>query len=77
MKKGQGPARPYHTVQATDRPSLRLQLTPEELAEVSVVLQVLHSSLRHVHPEGPDIQAVDWPPEPGRKFYLVEATTGT
>jgi hypothetical protein len=70
-------ARPYHTVQATYGPCLRLQLTPEELAEVAVVVQVLHCSLSHVHPKGPDIQAVDWPPEPVRKFYLVEATTGT
>ena len=70
-------ARPYHTVQIADRLCLRLQLTPEELAEVVVVVQVLHCSFSHVHPKGPDIQAVDWPPEPVRKFYLVEATTGT
>ena len=67
---------PYHTVQATHGPGLRLQLAPEELAEVAVVVQVLHSGLLHVHPESPDVQAVDGPAQPVRQLHLVEAAPG-
>lgn len=69
-------ARPHHTVQATDRPGLWLQLAPEELAKVAVVVQVLHGSLLHVHPKGPDVQAIDRPAQPVRQLHLVEAAPG-
>lgn len=67
---------PHHAVQATHGPGLRLQLAPEELAEVAIVVQVLHGGLLHVYPEGPDIQAVHRPAQPVRQLHLVEAAPG-
>lgn len=68
--------RPHHTVQSRDRPGLWLKLAPEEFAEVAVVVQVLHGSLLHVHPKGPDVQAVNRPAQPVRQLHLIEATPG-
>lgn len=67
---------PHHAVQAAHGPGLRLQLAPEELAEVAVVVQVFHGGLLHVHPESPDVQAVDGPAQPVRQLHLVEAAPG-
>lgn len=66
-----------HAVHAADRPRLRFQLPAEELAEVPVVMQILHSRLLHVHPEGPDVQAVHRLPQPRGQFHLVQATPGS
>lgn len=75
---GQGqPCSAHHAVPAAHRPRLRLQLPTEELAEVSVVVQILHSCLLHVDPEGPDVEAVDGLPQPGGQLHLVQAPPGS
>ena len=66
----------HHAVRVADGPRLRLQLAPEELAEVPVVVQVFHGGLLHVHPEGPDVQAVDRFPQPGGQLHLVQPPPG-
>lgn len=58
-------------MQAAHGPGLRLQLTAEELAQVPVVVKVLHGSLLHVHPERPDVEAVHRFSEPGGQLHLV------
>lgn len=68
--------RSHHAVRVADRPSLRLELASEELAEVPVVVQVLHRGLLHVDPEGPDVQAVDGFPQPGGQLHLVQPAPG-
>lgn len=67
---------PHHAVHAADWPRLWFQLPAEELAEVPVVVQILHGRLLHVHPKGPDVQAVHWLPQPRGQLHLVQATPG-
>lgn len=67
----------HHTVHAADRPCLRFQLPAEELAEVSVVVQIFNSRLLHVHAERPDVQAVNGLPQPRGQLHLVQATPGS
>lgn len=67
----------HHAVHAAHRPCLRFQLPAEELAEVPVVVQILHSRLLHVHPEGPDVQAVHRLPQPRGQLHLVQAAPGS
>lgn len=67
----------HHAVHAADRPCLWFQLPAEELAEVPVVMQILHSCLLHVHPKGPDVQAVHRLPQPRGQLHLVQAAPGS
>ena len=55
---------------------LGLELASEELAQVAVLVQVLHGCLLHVDPKGPDVEAVDGLAEPGWQVNLVQPTPG-
>lgn len=55
----------YHTVRVANRTCLWLQLSAEEFAEVSVVLQIFYCSFLHIDPERPYVQIIDWLSHPG------------
>merc|ERR1719242_963954 len=51
-----------------------LELPPEELPQVPVVLEVLHVSLLQLAGEEPDVETQQRPPQEHRQLDVVDAT---